>query len=151
VPRLELIEPGGEPLGTIHNLAFGPCSLRHRIIILGRLAYGVLPRQWPFLHPDLPRDVCEQSGQRHFPCNRSVLVAKTCGGWRLGRQNGGSAAAKGSVGVCAGGLSIVGKRYCAGRRFVWPCCGESRGVIQAGDVLGCAVVYSTPAILLKCR
>ena len=74
VPRLQLVEPSGKPLGTTRNCAVWPLALRHSVFLLGGPASSPLPCLCPLLLSDLPLDVGEGSGERCWALLRPVRV-----------------------------------------------------------------------------
>jgi len=64
MPRFQLVEPQGKPLGAPSNRAIWPLASRHFEFFHGDPASGPLLSLHPLLLRDLPPDVGEGSGER---------------------------------------------------------------------------------------
>ena len=64
VPRIQLVEPRGEPLGAVGFYAIGLLALRHAAVCLGGVTPGPSTRLCLLLLRDFPLEVGERSWER---------------------------------------------------------------------------------------
>jgi len=76
VPRLELVEPRGKPLGAPGYRAVRLLPFRHPVLCLGGPAPSPLARFCPLLLGDLPLEVGKRSWERQRTCSRPVRVTQ---------------------------------------------------------------------------
>ena len=89
MPRLELVEPRGEPLGAVGHRAVLLLALRDAVLLFGGPAPSPLARFSPLLLGDLPLEVGEGTWERHHPCFcpvRETPPFRPAGAWLLRRN-----------------------------------------------------------------